>query len=534
MNVRQVIFALGRLLQVLAGAMVIPAAIAYAEAWPIAVGRLLVDGRTAGFLYAIIASLIAGTLLALVPKEPLRGNAVREGFAIVTFGWLVMTLFGCLPLFFYFVTTLSKVTAAGLALSFTDAFFEIMSGLTTTGATILRDIETVPRGLLFWRSMTHWLGGMGIVTLVLAVFPAFGIAAYQMFRGEVPGPTAERLRPRLAQTAKVLWWVYALLTFAEVGLLYLGGMSLFDAFCHAFGTMATGGFSSRNASLAAYDSAYIHWVVLVFMVLAGTNFMLHYNIIFSGRFNVLTRDREYRFYIAILAIAAVLGTTALWGYGIAQADDVACGYRHPTLTPQEAAAHVATQEEQVRSPLDAFRHVAFQVVSVTTTTGYTTADFDIWPGALRLMLVVLMFFGGCAGSTAGGVKMIRILVILKATLRNIRSEVQPRSIVPVKIGGRALNEKQIASIVSFFVMFVALFVVLSLIMSFIIPDFTTAVTSVVATLCNIGPGLGGIGATQTYAWIPLGGKWVLCLSMLLGRLEIYTVLIAISPLSWRR
>ncbi len=520
----------------LAGAMLIPTAIGYAEVWPGGAVAALGDTRISGFFLAIALSLAVGTMMTRAQRthDGFAANAVREGFAIVAFGWVLLTLFGSTPLFVYFLSIRPVAGMGGVFQCFTDAFFEVMSGLTTTGATILTDIEQVPRGQLFWRSMTHWLGGMGIVTLVLAIFPAFGIAGYQMFRGEVPGPTAERLKPRLAQTAKILWWVYALLTFAEALLLHLGGMTVFDAFCHAFGTMATGGFSTRNASIGAYDSGYIDWVVLVFMLLAGTNFMIHYSVLFAGRVTVLKHDRELRFYLSVIAIAILLGTGIVWARGVVAPEAAQRSFRSSPMTEAEMVEHLDEEQEKVRTFYGAFRHVAFQVVSLTTTTGYATADFDVWPGAVCLMVVVLMFFGGCAGSTGGGMKMIRVLVVFKAAIRQVHQQIQPRSVVPVKVGGRALPETQVSGILGFFVMFILLFVLLTLVMSFIIPDFTTAVTAVVATICNIGPGLGGIGAIENYAWIPLPGKWILSLSMLLGRLEVYTVLIAISPISWRK
>ncbi len=534
MNHRFVIYSIGKLLQVLAAVMCIPAGIALFEAMPARFSALILDRRLFGFVLAIGLALCTGSALALVRRRPIQGNAVREGFAIVTFGWLVLTFFGCIPLFAYFQAHQEQWSLAAAGLDFTNAFFEIMSGFTTTGATILTDIEVLPKGMLFWRSMTHWLGGMGIVTLALSVFPAFGVTAYQMFRGEVPGPTAERLKPRLAQTAKILWGVYAALTLAETGLLMLGGMSLFESLCHAFGTMATGGFSTRNASIAAYNSDYIDWVIIVFMFLAGTNFMIHYRVIFGRDISLLRADREYRFYVSVLLIAITLGVAVLLIAGPASSAEVARSYRATPLTQQQIEEKIATERAHASSLYQTIRSVTFQVISITTTTGYATADFDIWPTVLRLMLVVLMFFGGSAGSTGGGIKMIRVLVVLRTAWREVKTMIQPRLIAPVKIAGKALEEKQVGNIIAFFTLFIVLFVFFSLVMSFIIGDFTTAVTSVVATLCNIGPGLSGIGATENYAWIPPVGKWILTICMLLGRLEIYTVIIALSPLWWRK
>lgn len=513
--------------------MIIPATIAFAEigTWSI---EAFTDVRLLGFLTAILSSVTIGTILLTLPQHQMQGNAVREGFGIVTFGWIILAFFGAIPLFVYFLGDLDAISIPQILHAFTNAYFESMSGFTTTGATILTDIEVLPKGILFWRSLTHWLGGMGIVTLVLAILPAFGFTAYQMFRGEVPGPTTERLKPRLAQTAKILWGVYALLTFIQTILLVFGGMNFFEAFCHSFGTMATGGFSTRNASIAAYNSDYIDWVIIVFMFLAGVNFIIHYRVIFSADLNMLKSDREFRFYLGVIVLAVVIGTIAMEIQGIAPAEAVQRSYRSDPLTEQEVRFKISTEELKTRNIYQTIRYVTFQVISITTTTGYGTADFDVWPNMIRFMLVILMFFGGCAGSTGGGMKMIRIMVLLKTIGREIKTIIQPRLIAPVKFAGIALEEKQIANIVAFITLFIVLFVGFSGIMSLMIGDLTTAVTSVVATMCNIGPGLSGVGASENYNWIPMAGKWVLTFCMLLGRLEVYTVIIAFSPLWWRK
>jgi len=533
-NHRFVAYAVGKLLMVLAMVLCIPAAIAAAEVFRSGILDGLTDARLSGFLAAIIGSLLAGWALVRWGENTPEGASAREGFAIVTFSWLVLTLFGCIPYFIYLLAHSPGRGVHTVALCFTNAYFEIMSGFTTTGATITTDIEILPKGILFWRSMTHWLGGMGIVTLALAIFPAFGVAGYQMFRGEIPGPTKERLKPRLAQTATILWGVYALLTFAETFFLFLGGMSLLEAFCHAFGTMATGGFSTRNASIAAYKSAYIDWVVIVFMLCAGTNFMIHYRMLFARKFDAPVKDPEFRFYIGVVVVAILIGVMDLQIEGLGPREHVARSFRHTTLSEEQVDARMAVEADKISSVAGSIRHAAFQVVSLTTTTGFCTADFDMWPNALRLILVALMFFGGCAGSTGGGIKMVRILVVFKAAWRQIRTTIQPRLVAPMKVGGGVVEEKLVQNIVGFFVFFIVLFALFSAIMSFIVPDFTTAVTAVVATMCNIGPGLSGIGATENYAWIPIPGKWILVCCMLLGRLEVFTVIVAFAPISWRR
>ncbi|MBD3425905.1 MAG: TrkH family potassium uptake protein [Candidatus Omnitrophica bacterium] len=534
MNTKFIISAIGKLLQVLALILLIPAGIAFFEISPKSIPQVLIDPRLAGFLIAIISSAITGLVLRFFGSGEIVGNGIRDGFAIVTFSWIILTFFGSIPLVIYFLSQGDTVNLSSLIRAFTDSYFEIMSGFTTTGATIINDVEVIPRGILFWRSLTHWLGGMGIVTLALAILPAFGIASYQMFRGEVPGPTAERLRPRLAQTAKILWGAYAVLTLAEVILLRFGGMTMFDSFCHAFGTMATGGFSTKNASIGYYNSSYIDWVVLVFMFLAGMNFVIHYQVLFTRKLDLVKNNREFHFYAGVLVTAIILASVVLKMGGVSSPEQIRMSYRHEPLSASELIEKVDTEKAKIRTPYDTVRHAAFQVVSITTTTGYTTADSDIWPNFIRFMLVVLMFFGGCAGSTGGGIKMVRIMIFLKTALREIKTIIQPRIIAPIKIAGKAIEDKQIMNILGFIALFLGCFVIFSAMMCYLIKDLTTAFVSVVATMCNIGPGLSAVGATENYAWIPIPGKWILVACMLLGRLEIYTVLIAFSPISWRK
>ncbi len=534
MNKKFVIFSVAKLLEILAIILFIPAVIAAGEISLENFPSFLFNPKLSGFLIAIVTSFLFGQGLKLFGSNQLKGNGIREGFAIVTFGWLTLTLFGSIPLLVYFLSQSQALTADIIIHSFTDAYFEIMSGFTTTGATILTDIESFPRGILFWRSLTHWLGGMGIITLALAILPAFGIASYQMFKGEIPGPSAERLKPRLPQTAKILWGAYVMLTFLETTFLMLGGMSLFDALCHSFGTMATGGFSTKNASLAAYQSPYIQWVVIVFMFFAGMNFIIHYRILFKRKLDLVKNNREFHFYSTVILLAILVTFLILTFKGIGTETEITRSFRYQPLSQTQLAETVAAETARIRSPLATLRHSAFQVISLTTTTGYATADFDVWPTFIRYMLVILMFFGGCAGSTGGGIKMVRIMVIVKTAWREVKALIHPRIVLPLKIAQKPVEEKQVANIVGFVVLFLALFVLLSLIMAFILQDFITAITAVVSTICNIGPGLSGVGATENYAWIPLAGKWILTASMLLGRLEIYTVLIAFAPSSWKR
>ena len=534
MNKKFIIFSVGKLLEIFSYFLIIPALIAFFEIQSKNFPGCLFDPRLFGFIIAIIASFICGKFLKRFGENELTGTGIREGFAIVTFGWFLLTLFGSIPLMLYFLSQTEIATTGTIIRAFTDAYFEIMSGFTTTGATIMTNIEGLPQGILFWRSLTHWLGGMGIITLALAILPAFGIAGYQMFRGEVPGPIAERLKPRLAQTAKILWGTYVVLTLIETILLKIGGMTLFDALCHSFGTMATGGFSTKAGSIGSYNSAYIEWVVIAFMFLAGMNFVIHYRVLLARKFDLLRNNREFHFYAAVILIAVILATAVLQTGGLASKEEAGRSFRNQPLSEEVLTEKIAAERTKIDSFGDTLRHAAFQVVSITTTTGYSTADFDIWPNFIRYMLVILMFFGGCAGSTGGGIKMIRIMVAIKSALREVKTIIEPRIIAPLKIAKKTIEERQVANIVGFIALFVAFFVGFSLIMSFLIGDFTTSFTTVAATMCNIGPGLSGIGATENYAWIPISGKWILIFCMLLGRLEIYAVFIALSPLSWKK
>jgi trk system potassium uptake protein TrkH len=485
-----------------------------------------------GFWIAILASLTWGTVTAVSLKKSSPAQTVREGFAIVTLGWVVMTLFGAIPFIVWFLGSGGDLSFMGILRVITDSVFEIMSGFTTTGSTILTDIEAVPRGLLFWRSLTHWLGGMGIVTLALVIFPALGVSGYHMFKGEVPGPTTERLQPRLAETATLLWGVYALLSAAQTILLMIGGMDWFDALCHTFGTMATGGFSTKNLSVGHFDSEFIHWVIVAFMFLAGVNFLLHYNVL-RGNFRVFRGDREFRFYATVVVSAIVLTTLVLQIEGLPSSEYARTSFRNAPVPYEDFASHVHVEGEKVRGLYGSFRESAFQVVSIVTTTGFATADFDVWPTTLRLLLIMLMFFGGCAGSTGGGMKMIRVLINVKAAVREIIRMARPRIIRPIKVGDVPIEEVRVGNIVSFFILFLSLSVLSSLLMTFFVPDLVTAFTSVVACLANIGPGLAGVGAIENYAWIPIPGKWILIFNMLLGRLEIFTVLALFRASIWR-
>ncbi|HPR63389.1 MAG TPA: potassium transporter TrkG [Thermoanaerobaculia bacterium] len=424
-----------------------------------------------------------------------RGEIFRkEGIFIVTFSWIIAAAVGALP---YHFTGIEEFP------TYVDCFFESMSGFTTTGASVLTNIEALPRGILFWRSLTHWLGGMGIIVLFIAVLPFLGVGGRELYRSEVPGPTPEGLRPRIAQTARTLWVIYGVLTVFETLFLMLAGMNFFESLCHTFGTLATGGFSTRNTSIAAYDSVAIESIIILFMIAAGVNFSLYYQAIQGSIKNIL-KNTEFKVYIGLVAFLTTFTAITLL---------------------------LARNYDTVG---EALRYSGFQVVSILTTTGYATADFDLWPSLLRVLLVVLMFIGGCAGSTGGGMKVIRIIVLVKDGIREIKRTIYPRSVFTIKVGGEIVKDSTAAAIRGFFILFMLIFVAASLIMAGLGLDPVTAVTSVAATMGNIGPGLNQIGPTLNYAFIPLSGKILLSFCMLLGRLELFTVLVLLSPDFWKR
>lgn len=522
-------YAIGKLMQVLGAILLVPLAIAWWDNRDLIWNEILALPDVVGCIVAILFSTILGTALVVWLRDARELQGAREGFAIVALGWITLTLWSCLPLWFY----LMHQTDAGWFACFTDAYFEIMSGYTTTGATILTDIESVPRSLLLLRSLAHWLGGMGIITLAIAIFPSLGVSGYSMFRGEVPGPSKDKLRPRLAQTVSILWGVYVLFTGVETLLLWLGPMDLFEAVNHAFATMATGGFSTRNASIAAYDSHYVDWVITIFMYFAGINFLLHFRAL-RGDTQAMYKNPEFKFYNAVILAAIVVSTTILYVDGLTPREVAYEHYRNAPMSVEEFETHYAGESAKVESLYGSFRRASFQAVSIITTTGFATADFDIWPDFVAFLLVFLMFFGGCAGSTGGGMKMIRIMLVMKLAWTVLRKMTQSRLVAPVKIGSQVVDDNQLMNVMAFFILFTGLFIVTGLLMTLFVPDLTTALTCSIATIGNIGPGLAGVGAIENYSWIPIPGKWLLVFSMLLGRLEIFTVLIVLRPSIWRR
>lgn len=458
------------------------------------------DSNIIYLVRALAATLIISGITALVFRSSKTELSRREGMAIVSLGWLFAGLFGALPFF------LAKILGDFSIASFINCAFESISGFTTTGASVLGatiKIEDIGPGLLFWRSFTHWLGGMGIIILSIAILPLLGVGGMQLFKTEVPGSTNDKLKPRIKETAKTLWLVYIVLSAIETLLLMSGDMSLFDALCHTFGTMATGSFSTKTASIGAFNSTYIDVVIIVFMFLAGCNFALHYLSIIKGP-KVYWKSGEFKFYVSVLILMTIVATTVL------QLDGT-----YTTLP-------------------EALRYGAFQVVSITTTTGFATANFEYWPFIMQFILLSLMFFGGCAGSTGGSIKMIRIMMILKYTYRELYKLIHPKAFAAIKLEGKVVQKDILESIAGFFALFISIYAVATVIMTILGLDPVTAISSVAATIGNIGPGLGSVGPNDNYFHIPALGKVTLMLCMIVGRLEIYTVIVLFVPEFWKK
>jgi trk system potassium uptake protein TrkH len=409
----------------------------------------------------------------------------------VTLGWLAAGGVGAVPFII-----------SGSISPFTDAYFESLSGFTTTGASILSNIEKLPEGILLWRSLTQWLGGMGIIVLSIAILPFLGIGGMQLYKAEIPGPVVDKLKPRISDTAKTLWKVYIFITGLQIALLAAGRMSLFDAVCHAFCTMPTGGFSPKNASIAHYNSPYLDAVTIVFMLLAGINFSLHYRFL-KGEGKVFGRDPECRVFMSMVGIFILLVTFDIYGN-----------------------VYSSVQE--------AFRYAAFQVSSIITTTGFVTADYDTWPSFSRYLLVLCMLLGGMAGSTGGGMKTMRIILLAKHAYQEIFRIIHPHAVTSVKLGGKAVPGDVLGSIWGFFVLYLGILVISAMIMCSLGLDLVSAFSSVAACIFNVGPGLGSVGPVQNYLQMPFLGKWLLIFCMLLGRLEIFTVIVLIMPEYWRK
>ncbi len=445
-----------------------------------------------GLHFIYIAQMIGMSLLSFILrgliKKPLELQ-IREAFLTVTLSWITFSLLGSVPFL-----------ASGYIPNLTDAFFETMSGFTTTGATILTDIEALPKSLLLWRNMTQWLGGMGVIALAVAVLPFLGVGGVQLFKAEVPGPIKDRISPRISETAKILWAVYLLFTLAEILLLMLGGLPLFDSVCVTFGTLATGGYAPTNASIAAYPSPYIHYVIIVFMFIAGVNFSLHYWAL-RGRPRFYFSNPEFRFFLFISGLAV----------GLIMASRLARG-------------EVLSEEF--------FRSTLFQTVSIVTTTGFVTHDYEQWPFVTQIILLALMLFGGCTSSTGGGMKNVRILVAFKFVGSELKKLFHPHGVFPIRMGDRTVPEGLVLNIIGFIALYILLFFLGVMAMTGLGLNIDTSIGAVAATLGNVGPGIGAVGPVENYAHLPVLGKWILSFLMLAGRLEIFTVLVIFTRPFW--
>lgn len=461
------------------------------------------DGVTYQISLAAITTLFTGTVAMYFTRGHKKEVKRKEGYIIVTFGWIVMSVSGVLPYLF-----------SGAIPGITNAFFETISGYTTTGASILDDIERLPEGILFWRSLTHWIGGMGIIVLAIAILPLLGIGGMQLFAAEAPGPTGDKLHPRITDTAKRLWLIYVGYTLAETLLLRLAGMSFFDAINHALATLSTGGFSTKNASIAYWNSQpLIQYIIIFFMFLAGSNFVLSY-FAFKGRVQKVLRDEEFKVFGLMVVVFAIMAALVIYfRAGVPESE------YHPMVWGAGESA---------------FRHGLFQVVAVVTTTGFVTADFTAWTPFLTVFFFGLMFAGGSAGSTAGGIKIMRHILIIKNGLLEFKRTLHPSAIIPVRYNDKTVTEHIVYNIIAFFVLYMLLFIIGALVLSLLGLDFVSAIGGAASSLGNVGPAFGSLHPLSNFNSLPMLGKWWCGFLMLAGRLELFTVLILLTPYFWKR
>jgi trk system potassium uptake protein TrkH len=462
------------------------------------------DGATLSITMAAIATLFAGVIAMYFTRGHRKEVKKKEGYIIVTFGWIVMSLSGMLPYVF-----------SGALPDITNAFFETVSGYTTTGASIMDDIESMPEGILFWRSLTHWIGGMGIIVLAIAILPLLGIGGMQLFAAEAPGPSADKLHPRITDTAKRLWLIYVGYTMAETLLLKLAGMSFFDAINHALATLSTGGFSTKNASLAHWnDQPLIQYIIILFMFLAGTNFVLSY-FAFKGKVQRVLKDEEFKFYTIFVVAATILAALVI--------------YFQANLSPETPGYPMVLGKAE-----SSFRHSLFQVVAVITTTGFVSADFTAWTPFLTIFFFGLFFLGGSAGSTAGGIKVMRHILIIKNGLLEFKRTLHANAIIPVRYNNKTVTEHIVYNIIAFFVLYMLLFIIGALVLGFLGLDFESAIGGAASSLGNVGPALGSLNPVSNFNSLPDLAKWWCGFLMLAGRLELFTVLILMTPYFWKR
>ena len=462
------------------------------------------DGVTFELTLSAFLVLFLGVFIMLLSRNHTKQIQKREGYIIVSFGWVLMSLSGMLPYLF-----------TGVIPDVSSAFFETMSGYTTTGSTILNDIESVPKGVLFWRSTTHWIGGMGIIVLAIAILPLLGIGGMQLFTAEAPGPSSDKLHPRITDTAKRLWFIYVGYTLAETILLSAAGMSFFDAINHAMSTLSTGGFSTKNNSVAHWNNTpIIQYIITFFMLIAGTNFVLSY-FAFTGKIRKIFRDQEFKFFITFIGISTLIVALVLFN----KVDLTLSSFYHPQI--------FGTLESS-------FRHAFFQVVAIITTTGFVTADFTAWSSFLTIVFFGLMFMGGSAGSTSGGVKGVRHLLMIKSGLLEFKRALHPNAIIQPRYNGSILKEEVVYNIYAFFILYMLSFIFGALVFGALGLDFKSAIGVAASSLGNVGPALGSYGPAFSYSELPEFAKWWASFLMLLGRLELFTVLILFTPFFWKK
>ena len=489
MRIKPLLNILGALLSILGMTMVVPIFISLGYG----------ESDLNGLLYSALICIGVGSPIWLMTRHQ-RPLTNRDGYAIVTFSWIITAVAGALP--FYFSGAIPNIT---------DAFFESMSGVTTTGASIIGNtmtlpnlpngIESLPHGILFWRSFIQWIGGMGIVVFYIAILPLLGVGGVQLFKAEVPGPVADKITPRVRETAKILWMVYLGFTAVQILLLRISGMPWFDSICHSFTTMSTGGYSTKNASIGYYDSMAIQYIIIFFMFLAGINFTLHFHAI-MGNVKSYFRDKEFLTYFGIIIVAGFLIFLSI-----------------------SAGGNEWTEKH--------FRDSLFQTVAILTSTGYSTADYELWTYFAQFMLLFMMFIGGMGGSTTGGMKIVRIMLLFKYAAKETRRMLHLKAIIPIRIGSRYIPEDVIRNTLGFFLFYISFFIFTTMVLTAMNIDLESAIGASASAIGNIGPGLGAFGPTDNYALLPTFGKWLLSFCMLLGRLEIFTVMVLFSRTFWK-
>lgn len=481
-NFRVIFFVIGNLLVIQAVLML------FAVPWSIYyqshdLGAILIS--------ALFTGIVGGLMFFSNSKQRQSEIGKREGYLIVTLSWVFMALFGSVP---YIIS--------GAIPDFTNAFFESISGFSTTGATILTDIESVPKGILFWRSMTQWIGGLGIIVLTIAILPLLGIGGMELFTAETPGITKDKIHPRIRETAKRLWGIYIALTVSEIILLMLAGLNFYDAFNHALTTCSTGGFSTKNASIAAFSSPLVHWIIIVFMILAGTNFSLLY-FGFKANFKKFIENSEFKWYLTWIVLLSVILIPVVY-------------------------YHLDSTLEKV------IRDVVFQVASIVTTTGFATADYTHWGVFASMVFFLLMFSGGSAGSTSGSIKIVRIVLLIKNGFSELRRRLHPKAVIPVYMNNTPVGQNIIYNLLAFIFLYLFIFVISSLLLTLLEIDLLTAMSAAATSIGNVGPGLASIGPSGNFYHLPDMAKWILSFLMIVGRLEIFTVIILFSRYFWKQ